>query len=64
MQFDVTLDSLPFEAVTKGFEVVVQLRAPKMHTNRTFWTDSNGLGMINRVLDKRLDYNITEGDAY
>jgi hypothetical protein len=35
-----------------------------MSTNRTFWTDSNGLGMLKRVLDERPDYNITEGDDY
>ena len=28
IQFDVTLDSLPFEAQTDGFEVVAQFRAP------------------------------------
>ena len=35
-----------------------------MLTNRTFWTDSNGLGMERRVLDERPDYKITEGDDY
>lgn len=35
-----------------------------MSTDRTFWTDSNGLGMVKRVLDKRPDYDIQEGDDY
>jgi hypothetical protein len=35
-----------------------------MSTNETFWTDSNALGMQKRVLNKRPDYTIQEGDDY
>lgn len=45
IKFDLILDSLPYEAINDGFEVVTQFRIQDMKTDGTFYTDSNGLMM-------------------
>lgn len=62
VKFDVDFDSLPFEAPYDGFEVVAHFKVNDMPTNRTFWTDSNGLEMQKRVLDYRPSWDFYYGD--
>lgn len=58
-KFDVDLDSIPGEFVD-GFEIVPTFEALNFDNNKTFHSDSNGLGMQKRVLNERAYYNYTE----
>ena len=64
IRFDVTLDSLPYKALNDGFEVVTQFKVKGMKTDKTFYTDSNGLDMQKRVLDYRPTWDLTYPDPY
>ena len=64
IKFDLILDSLPYEAINDGFEVVTQFRIKDMKTNGTFYTDSNGLMMQKRVKDFRPSWDLTYDDPY
>lgn len=59
VKFDLTLDSLPFESVNDGFDVVAQFKVQNMNNNKTFYTDANGLGMQKRILDYRPSWDFT-----
>ena len=51
IKLDVKLDSLPdVRTVTAGYEVVVDVKVHDFHNNNTFYTDSNGLRMMERVV--------------
>jgi len=64
VRFDVTLDTLPYQAISDGFEVVAQFRVKDMKTDKTFYTDSNGLDMQKRVKDYRPSWNFSYPDSY
>jgi hypothetical protein len=51
IKLDVKLDSLPdVRNVNDGFEVVVDIKVHDFYNNNTFYTDSNGLRMMERVV--------------
>ena len=51
IKLDVKLDSLPdVRTVTAGFEVVLDVKVHDFNNNNTFYTDSNGLRMMERVI--------------
>jgi lysosomal alpha-mannosidase len=42
----------------QGKEIVLEIKTPDIKNNKTFYTDSNGLEMIKRILDYRPTYNL------
>lgn len=42
-----------------GKEVIIQFQTPQIANNKTFYTDSNGLEMQQRILDYRPTWNFT-----
>jgi hypothetical protein len=56
-EFEVLLDSVPIDF--GGREVTVNFIAKTIDNNNTFYVDSNGLGMIKRVLNHRDSFNIS-----
>lgn len=59
LKFDVDMNSVPTPYLD-GYEVVAMFHAHNFDNNQTFWTDSNGLDMQERILNHRSYYNITE----
>jgi hypothetical protein len=59
LKFDVDLNSIPTPYLD-GYEVVAMFHAHNFDNNGTFFTDSNGLDMQERVLNYRSYYNITD----
>ena len=57
IKFDVDLHSLP-EIYLDGYEVVAQFHTPDVDNNGTFYTDSNGMEMLERKLNYRSYYDI------
>jgi hypothetical protein len=57
-KFDVDLDSIPGEFLD-GYEVTAVFDAVDFDNNKTFYTDSNGLAMQERILNYRSYYNFT-----
>ena len=57
VRFDVDLDSLPV-VYLDGYEVVAHFNAHDFDNNQTFYTDSNGLEMLERKLNYRHYYDI------
>jgi hypothetical protein len=57
-KFDVDLDSIPGEFLD-GYEVTATFDAIDFDNNKTFYTDSNGLAMQERILNYRSYYNFT-----
>jgi lysosomal alpha-mannosidase len=51
------LGSIPLQ--TQGKEVVIQFQTPNIDNNKTFYTDSNGLEMQERILDYRPTWNFS-----
>ena len=43
----------------QGKEVVIQFYTPDINNNKTFYTDSNGLEMQERILDHRPTWNLS-----
>ena len=58
IKFDVDLDSLPTVRLN-GYEVVPTFTALNFDNNGTFYTDSNGLDMQERILNYRSYYNFS-----
>ena len=58
--WDVLLYGIPYQQ--NGKEVVVIWHTPNIDHGETFYTDSNGLEMQKRVLNKRPDYNLTTNE--
>ena len=56
-EWTLKLGSIPLQAV--GKEVVIQFYTPNINNNNTFYTDSNGLEMQERILDYRPTWNFT-----
>ena len=56
LKFDVDLDSLP-PIYLNGTEMVVNFEVADFDNNSTFFTDSNGLGMLERKLSYRPTWN-------
>jgi len=59
IKFDLDLNSLP-KMFTSGYEFVATFEAKDFDNNQTFYTDSNGLAMQQRILNHRSFYNFTE----
>lgn len=57
-KFDVDMDSLPTVRLN-GYETVPKFTAINFDNNQTFYTDSNGLDMQERILNYRPYYNFT-----
>lgn len=53
IKIDVDLDSLPFQEILNGYEVVPNFHVKNFDNQKTFFTDSNGLEMQKRVQDYR-----------
>jgi hypothetical protein len=53
IKIDVDLDSLPFQEIFNGYEVVPNFHIANFDQEKTFYTDSNGLEMQKRVQDYR-----------
>lgn len=58
VRFDVDLMGLP-ETPYGGHEVVVDFHVRNFNNNKTFYTDSNGLEMQERILNYRPTWNIS-----
>jgi hypothetical protein len=54
-EWEVFLGGLPFDGI--GREVTVNWKAYNFHNNKTFYTDSNGLEMQERILNYRPSFN-------
>lgn len=59
VKIDVELDSIPGENLD-GYEVTATFDAIDFDNNQTFYTDSNGLAMQERILNYRTYYNFTD----
>jgi len=59
VKFDVDLDSIPGDGLD-GYEITPTFDAIDFDNNQTFYTDSNGLAMQERVLNYRTYYNFTD----
>jgi len=57
VQFDVELNGIPVMADDQGKDVTVNWRMLDFEANSTFWTDSNGLEMQERILNYRPSWN-------
>ena len=57
LKFEVDLNSLP-GVNYDGHEVVVNFHVDEFYNNQTFYTDSNGLDMLKRVLNFRPTWDI------
>lgn len=57
MQWDVSLGSIPNTGY--GQEVTINFRSFDIDNNNTFYTDSNGLEMQERILNYRPTWNWT-----
>jgi hypothetical protein len=57
VEFEVLLD--PIQASLGGQEVTVNFFAYNLDSNYTFYTDSNGLEMQQRILNYRPTWNLT-----
>jgi len=62
IKYDVVLFGLPYTPNT-GHEVVVTFESSSIKNNGQFYTDSNGLGMQERILNYRPSYNISIADG-
>jgi hypothetical protein len=58
-KFDVELDSIPGEYLD-GYEITPTFDAINFDNNKTFYTDSNGLAMQQRVLNYRDYYDFAQ----
>lgn len=56
IKIDVDLDSLPMQDIMNGYEVVPNFHVKYFDNNKTFYTDSNGLEMQERILNYRPTY--------
>lgn len=65
VKFDVDLDSIPGGDLDNldGYEITPTFDAIDFDNNQTFYTDSNGLAMQERILNYRTYYNFTEAWA-
>jgi len=59
VKFVVDLDSLPNFNQKDGKEVIVKFHVHHIHNNQTFYTDSNGLEMQERIINFRPTWNIS-----
>lgn len=61
IKYDVVLFGLPMAPTIspKGHEVIVVFESSSIKNNQTFYTDSNGLGMQERILNYQPSYNMT-----
>ena len=59
LRIDVDLNSLP-EIYLHGYEVIAHFSAHNFTNSGVLYTDSNGLEMQKRELNKRVFWNITE----
>lgn len=57
VQFDVELNGIPVMADDQGKDVTVNWKLLDFEANSTFWTDSNGLEMQERILNYRPSWN-------
>lgn len=57
MEWEVTLGSIPNTG--QGTEVTINFRSFDIDNNKTFYTDSNGLEMQERILNYRPTWNWT-----
>jgi len=62
IKYDVVLFGLP-TTPTHGHEVVVTFESSSIKNNGKFYTDSNGLGMQERILNYRPSYNVSIADG-
>jgi len=53
VEFVVELNGIPVDGDKKGKDVTVNWRLKDFEANSTFWTDSNGLEMQERILNYR-----------
>jgi hypothetical protein len=61
VKYDVVMFGLPAAPSfnPKGHEVIVVFESSSIKNNQTFYTDSNGLGMQERILNYQASYNYT-----
>ena len=57
MQFELELNGIPVSDDNQGKDVTVNWRFRDFEMNNTFWTDSNGLEMQQRILNHRPSFN-------
>lgn len=62
IKYDVVLFGLP-NTPLHGHEVTVNFEASSIDNKDVFYTDSNGLGMQERILNYRPSYNLTIKDG-
>jgi len=58
IRINVQLQGLPFSQVYNGYEVVPQFHVRNFDNNKTFYTDSNGLEMQERILNYRPTWDL------
>jgi len=58
VKIEVDLYGLP-DIMYGGHEVVMDFKVDKLNNNQTFYTDSNGLEMQERILNYRPTWNIS-----
>ena len=61
IKYDVVLFGLPMQPTIspKGHEVIVVFESSTIKNKQTFYTDSNGLGMQERILNYQPSYDMT-----
>ena len=60
MKFNVDLLGLPSPVLDDGNEVLVQFHVEDLEQQKTFYTDSNGLEMQQRILNYRPTFDLTD----